>query len=138
LNALYSLDVALSGAPRSGLSLPLLVGADYTRSGAGGMQSEFNVGSIGFGVGLRYRKGGSGTRFSVGGGAIAQLGFAAFRPAYGFSGAVVGDATLLLTRVPLFGNLALGYRVRYQTWSLSDHILRYSSVVHGPFVGVLL
>jgi hypothetical protein len=138
LNALYSLDVALTGAPRSGLSLPLLVGADYTRSGGGGMQSEFNVGSIGLGVGLRYRKAGSGAHFSVGGGAIAQLGFAAFRPVYGFSGAVIGDATLLLTRFPLFGSLALGYRVRYQTWSLSDHVLRYSCLMHGPFVGVLL
>jgi hypothetical protein len=132
-------DVPLSGSRSSALIAPVLLGGDYTKAESGApLGEEFNVGSIGLGVGLKYRRSGPGADFTIFAGGLAQYSFAGFRPVYGFSPAALAEATILLKKVAIFDGIAIGYRFRYQQWTMSDRTFNYRTIFHGPYVGVML
>jgi len=54
----------------------------------------------------------------------------------GFSGAVVLDASTVFRTIGIADGLALGYRFRLQTWSLSNARFDYRAVSHGPYIGI--
>jgi len=132
-------DVPLSGTRSSALIAPVLLGGDYTKAESGAPPGEeFNVGSIGLGFGLKYRRSGPGADFMIFAGGLAQYSFAGYRLVYGFSPAALAEATLLLKKVAILDGIAIGYRFRYQQWTMSDRMFNYRTIIHGPYVGVML
>jgi len=134
-----SFDILLSGGRTAALVLPILIAGDYTKAESQGpSRSDFNLGSVGAGAGLAYRRAGGSLEFSAELGQLLQYSFEGFATVYGFSAASVVRLTLVFPRVPVLNGLALGYRFRYQSWSMSDKTLNYRLLVHGLSVGVLL
>ena len=139
VNLLYSFPFPLTGQGPTALVLPVMVGADYTKAEAAGPEKNtFNVGSIGIGTGLEVRHRSPGMELSVSAGALAHYSTEAYNFTGGFSAAVVGEAVLLFPRIGILDGLAVGYRVRYQTWSMSNEFFNYETFAHGPFVGIML
>jgi hypothetical protein len=134
---LVSTDVHLSGGKSSTLLLPLLFAADYTKAESGGPERDnFNIASVGLGAGLKYRLSTEGFEFSVHAEELAQYSIEGLSTGSGFSAATLADASLIVRDIVLDG-LVLGYRFRYQTWSMSDERFDYRAVSHGPYLGVL-
>jgi hypothetical protein len=139
VNLLYAFPFALTGPGRTAVFLPVFVGADYTKAEAAGPErNTFNIASIGAGLGLEVRHRTPGLELSVRAGGLAHYSTEAYNFTGGFSAAVVGEAAVLLPRIRIGDGLALGYRVRYQTWSMSDEVFNYKTLAHGPFLGVML
>jgi hypothetical protein len=139
VNLLYAFPFPLSGAGPTTLTLPVMLGADYTKAEATGPErNTFNVASVGVGTGLEVRHRTPGLDLSVRAGALAHYSTEAYSFTGGFSAAGVGEAVLLFPRIGILDGLAVGYRIRYQTWSMSDENLNYRTLAHGPFVGVML
>jgi hypothetical protein len=46
--------------------------------------------------------------------------------------------TVVLPRLPVLNGIALGYRFRSQSWSMSDKTLNNRFLLHGLSVGILL
>jgi len=117
----------------------VMLGADYTKAEASGPErNTFNIASVGVGTGLEVRHRTSGMEMSVRAGGLVHYSTEAYNFTGGFSAAVVGEAVLLFPRIGILDGLALGYRVRYQTWSMSNEAFNYHTLAHGPFVGVML
>lgn len=132
-------DVALSGSRSSALIAPVLLGGDYTKAESGvPVAEEFNVGSIGLGLGLKYRRSSPSADFTIFAGGLVQYSFAGFRLVYGFSPAALAEATFLLKKVVVLNGIVIGYRFRYQQWTMSDRAFNYRTIFHGPYVGVML
>jgi hypothetical protein len=131
-------DIPLGGPGPGGLALPLMVAADYTKVSSGALQrDDFNLASIGLGAGLGYRSGGPDMEFWIRGVEVFHVAFQGVASGTGTSLTTVGEAGLFLRRVPIGKGLVLGYRVRLQTWSLSDERFNYRALYHGPSVGIL-
>ncbi len=137
LGTTISQDLILSGGRRGGLVLPLLIGADYTKAETSGPEREsFNVASLGLGTGLKYRMVSSALDLTIMAGAIAHYAIEGWSIGTGFSGAVVLEASSIIRSVRIGEGLALGYRFRLQTWSMSHAALNYQTVSHGPYLGI--
>ena len=131
-------DLPLGGQGSDGLTLPLMVAADYTKVSSGALQrDDFNLASLGLGVGLAYRSGGPDMQFWIRGVELFHVAFQGLASGTGTSLATVAEAGLSLRRVPIGDGLVLGYRFRMQTWSLSDENFNYRGLYHGPSVGIL-
>jgi len=134
-----SFELKLAGKRPSALVLPVFIAGDYTKAEGGGTsRSDFNIGSVGVGLGLQYRYYGGGTDFSVRIGQLIQYSFEGFGTMHGYSTATLAEASLLLPGVLLLDGVAIGYRFRYQVWSMSEDVFDYRYVTHGPYVGVML
>ena len=132
-------DLPLGGSRKSMLAVPLMLAADYTKGESAGPQRDnFNVASIGLGVGLRFRGASETVDWSVSTHGVAHYCFEGLSTGAGFSGAVIAETVAFFPRVGLLDGLIAGYRFRLQTWSLRDGQFDYRVITHGPFVGVLL
>jgi hypothetical protein len=132
-----STELPIAGRRGSALVVPIMIAADYTKAESGGPQREdFNVASVGLGAGLKYQLSTESVDFSVHAAEVLQYATEGFSVGSGFSAATLGDATLVLREVILNG-IALGYRFRYQTWSMSDAQFNYRAISHGPSIGIL-
>ena len=132
-----STELPIAGRRGSALVVPIMIAADYTKAESGGPQREdFNVASVGLGAGLKYQLSTESVDFSVHAAEVLQYATEGFSVGSGFSAATIGDATLVLREVILNG-IALGYRFRYQTWSMSDAQFNYRAISHGPSIGIL-
>ncbi len=131
-------DVSLGGGRPGGVVLPLMIAADYTKVESGGPQrDDFNLATLGIGAGLKYRLVTPEAEFWIQGGQLVHVAFQGLAAGTGSSLATVAEAGLMLPRVPIGEGLVVGYRVRLQTWSLSDDRYNYREVYHGPSIGVL-
>ncbi len=139
VNLLYSFPFPITGPGPTTLILPIMLGADYTKAEASGPErNTFNIASVGVGTGLEVRHRTSGMEVSVRAGGLVHYSTEAYNFTGGFSAAAVGEAVLLFPRIGILDGLAVGYRVRYQTWSMSNEEFNYTTFAHGPFVGVML
>lgn len=139
VNLLYSFPFPLAGSRSTSFMLPILLGADYTKAGATGPErNTFNVASVGVGAGLELRHRTPGIEMSVRAGGLVHYSTEAYNVTGGFSAAAIGEAAVLLPRVGILDGLAFGYRIRYQSWSMSDEAFDYHTIAHGPFLGVML
>jgi hypothetical protein len=130
-------EFSIAGTRRSMLLIPILLSADYTKAASTGVQrDDFNVASIGFGTGVRYRFSTGGIEGSVGATASAQFASEGFGTGTGFSGLLLGDVRVIFRNIGIGEGLAIGYRVRWQNWSMSDPVYDYRSVAHGPWLGI--
>ncbi len=137
LGTVISQDLSLSGGRQGGLLLPLMIGADYTKAESGGPEREsFNIASIGIGTGLKYRLVSQAVDLSLSAGAIAHYAIEGLSIGTGFSGAVVMEAASVIRSIRIGEGLALGYRFRLQTWSMSTKQLDYRAISHGPYLGI--
>jgi hypothetical protein len=136
--ATASQDLPVLGAYPSSLVIPVMLSADFTKAeNTGPSRKDFNIASLGIGSGLKFRTEGHATGFSVYLTEILHYSFEGVSTGNGFSAATLGEATFSFTRVPLVGGIVLGYRFRYQTWSMSDEQFNYKALAHGPFLGVM-
>jgi CBS domain containing-hemolysin-like protein len=120
------------------LVVPICVSADFTKTESAGVERDnFNVASLGIGSGLRYRYAGTGIDASLRLLGIVHYSFEGLSTGSGSSFAVQADAGLVLRSVHIADGLALGYRLRYQQWSMSDARFDYRMLHHGPYLGVL-
>ncbi len=133
-----SMELPLTVRPAWSLSVPFAVGADYTQAGAPGAERDnFNVASVGLGAGLKFRVRSDQVEFDVGASEFAQYATEGFSVGTGFSAATLAGANLIIADVGPFDGIALGYRFRLQTWSMSDARFDYRSVSHGPTLGIV-
>lgn len=138
LSATIGMELPLSGRGPGTLMLPLALSADFTRAEASGLQrDDFNVGSLGIGAGLRYRVRGQGLEFIATAVAGAQLSFEGFSGSGGSSVIGIGEAVLHLYDVLVADGFVIGYRFRYESWSMNRGQADYRSLWHGPFLGVM-
>jgi hypothetical protein len=139
VNLLYAFPVPITGPGPTSLTLPVMLGADYTKAEASGPErNTFNVASVGVGTGLEVRHRASGMEVSVRAGGLVHYSTEAYNYTGGFSAAAVGEAVFLFPRIGILDGLAVGYRLRYQMWSMSHEEFNYTTLAHGPFVGVML
>ncbi len=132
-------EFRLIGERESRLSLLGVLSSDYTKSEATGPEREtFNVGSFGGGLGLRYRYSSQSMDAFISGTFSAQYSTEGFGTGTGFSTVTLGESVFLFRSVPIFDGISLGYRLRYQTWSMSEDTFDYKSLSHGPFIGLIL
>jgi hypothetical protein len=138
LGATFSHEVVLTGTRTDALMIPLVISADFTKAEGVGLEREnFNIASVGLGAGLKYRYNGRSLEFSVYAAEAAQYSNEGLSVGSGFSALTLGDAALLIRGALLFDGVVLGYRFRYQTWSMNDSRFNYRSLSHGPFIGLL-
>ena len=131
-------DYLLAGNRESALVLPFLVDADFTKSeSAGGLHDNFDVGSLGVGTGIKYRRIGESVDFSVMAAAIIHYSFDGYSLQTGSSPAAVAEAVAILPYIGIWNGLAIGYRFRYQAWSLGSGRYDYKTVNNGLFLGVM-
>jgi hypothetical protein len=134
----FSGDYVLAGNRDQALVLPFLVDADFTKSeSAGGLHDNFDVGSVGIGTGIKYRSNGDAVDFSAMAAAIIHYSFDGYSLQTGSSPAAVAEVLALLPQVGILNGLAIGYRFRFQAWTLGNGRYDYRTVNNGVFVGVL-
>ena len=134
----FSGDYVIAGNRERALVLPLVVDADFTKSeSAGSLHDNFNVGSVGLGTGLKFRINSDAVDFSVTAVAIIHYSFDGYNLETGSSPAAVGEAVAILPGIGILDGLAVGYRFRYQAWTLGGGRYDYKTVNNGVFIGVL-
>ena len=134
----FSGDYVLAGNRDQALVLPFLVDADFTKSeSAGGLHDNFDVGSVGIGTGIKYRRNGESLDFSAMAAAIIHYSFDGYSLETGSSPAAVAEVLALFPQVGILNGLAIGYRFRFQAWTLGNGRYDYRTVNNGVFVGVL-
>lgn len=138
LAASASRDVPLAGKRPSALVVPLTLAADFTKAEAKGLERDnFNIASIGLGAGLKFRYSSPSLDLAIQVVQSAQFSSEGFGTGTGFSALTVADASIQLRRIGVLDGIALGYRARYQTWSMSNSNFDYKSLSHGPYLGIL-
>ena len=138
LSAQFSRDVPITGKRPGALVLPVALTADFTRADGIGLERDnFNVASVGLGAGLKYRYYTADIDFSVQVIQAAQFSSEGIGVGGGFSALTVGNVFLALHEVLLFDGVAVGYRVRYQTWAMNESKFNYRSFFHGPYLGIM-
>lgn len=131
-------EFPLAFSPTHALLLPIMIASDYTRSDNTATDKEdFNIGSIGIGAGLKYRFRQPRFEFTVHAAEAIHWSFEGFSTGSGFSAATTAEALFLFRNALLLDGIALGYRVRYQTWNMNNDAFDYRSFSHGAFVGVM-
>jgi hypothetical protein len=130
-------DIPIAGKRPTALVIPVMLSADFTKAeNTGPSRKDFNIASVGIGAGLKFRATGNAVDVSLYATEVLHYSFEGLSTGSGFSAATLGEAIIAFTRVPLVGGIVLGYRFRYQTWSMSDDQFNYRALVHGPFLGV--
>lgn len=131
-------EFPLTASPASALLIPVMLLSDYTRTdNTGPDKYSFNIGTVGFGTGLKYRLLARSFEFHLYGGQSAQIAFEGFRTGSGFSAITTGEALLIFRNALLLQGITVGYRFRYQTWNMNNAMFDYKSTSHGAFVGVM-
>jgi hypothetical protein len=131
-------DLLVSGSRSGALLLPLMLAADFSKVETGGPQrDDFNLGSIGLGVGLKFRSVSPSAEFWVQGVQLFHFSFEGVAAGTGSSLATIGEITLLLPRIPVGEGLVFTYRVRLQTWAMNDAQFNFRSLYHGPSIGLM-
>ncbi|MFN0159321.1 MAG: hypothetical protein ACKVRP_14770 [Bacteroidota bacterium] len=136
--ARFTNDIPVAGTKPGALIIPLVIGTDYSKAQAVGPEREtFNIVSVGIGGGLKYRYYTRSVDFSIAATEIFHYAFEGFNTGSGFSAATVGEASVLFPGALALDGIALGYRFRYQIWSMSEQRFNYRSLSHGPYLGIM-
>ena len=136
--AIMTNEFPLAMSRTHALVAPLCVAADFTKAEGGGVERDnFNIASLGLGTGLRYRYMSSTVDAGIRLLAIIHYSFEGLSTGSGSSASFLADAGLILRSIHIGDGLALGYRYRYQHWSMSNALLNYRVASHGPYLGVL-
>jgi hypothetical protein len=138
VGAVLTNEVPVTVGRLHALAVPLCLAVDFTKAeGVGPERENFNIASLGIGTGLRYRYLGDGVEGTVRLLGVVHYSFEGLSTGSGSSVGLLGDATLILRSIHIGEGLALGYRVRYQQWSMNDARFDYRAMHHGPYLGIL-
>ena len=131
-------EMPITQSAANGLFVRLSVSSDYTRAeSSGGDKESFVIGSAGIGAGMVYRLRHRGFELSLAASEALHGSFQTFSTGMGFSAATMGEALVQLREALLFDGIAMGYRFRYQTWSMNNKKFDYKTLAHGAFIGVM-
>lgn len=131
-------DLGLSVRAASTFSLPVCIAADFTKAEASGPQRDnFNIASLGVGAGLRYQYRSPSFDAGISALGIFHFAFEGLGTGSGSSKAVDCDARFLFKSVHIGDGIVVGYRLRAQRWDMSDERFTYTSIHHGPYLGVM-
>lgn len=131
-------DLPVASGRIHALSFPISVGADFTKAQAGALRrDDFNIASLGIGTGIRYQYRGRAVDGAVRALGLVHYSFEGLSSGSGSSFAVDADAHLAFKAVHIGEGIVVGYRFRYQQWSMADGRFDYRTSHHGPYLGVL-
>lgn len=131
-------DLGLSVRAASTFSLPVCIAADFTKAEASGPKRDnFNIASIGVGAGLRYQYRSPSFDAGISALGIFHFAFEGLGTGSGSSKAMDCDARFLFKSVHIGDGIVVGYRLRAQRWDMSDERFTYTSIHHGPYLGVM-
>ena len=131
-------EIILSGVRSNALLLPVMLSVDFTKAESNGAERDnFNIASLGIGAGVKYRYHNASVDFSIQAVEAAHYSFEGLSTGSGFSAATLGEATLILKDVAVLDGIVVGYRFRFQTWSMVNDRFDYKSLFHGPFIGLM-
>jgi hypothetical protein len=131
-------EIPLAGSRGERFLLPVVLSTDFTKAQAAGPQREtFGVASIGAGAGFKFRSYGRAHDAAIEVLGVVHYSFDGLGTGSGFSPALIAEANLLLADALPFASLAVGYRLRVQSWKMSEEKFNYRSVSHGPYLGIL-
>ncbi|MBI5472390.1 MAG: hypothetical protein HY961_08610 [Ignavibacteriae bacterium] len=131
-------EFPLTFSPTQALLLPLMISSDYTRAdNSGGDREAFNIGSVGFGAGLKYRIMSGAFEFALSASEVAHWSLEGFSTGSGFSPATLAEAQFVFREVAGLDGITLGYRFRYQSWNMNNDKYDYNSLSHGAYLGVM-
>jgi hypothetical protein len=137
--SVFTQDLPLIAGRTHAFSIPICLAADFTKAASGGLKrDDFNVASLGLGVGFRYQYRSPSVDASVHALGIVHYSFEGLSTGSGSSTALDCDAHLVLKSIHIGEGIAVGYRFRVQQWSMSDARLDYHTIHHGPYIGVAL
>jgi hypothetical protein len=137
--SIFTQDLPLSAGRTHTFSIPICLAADFTKAQAGGLKrDDFNIASLGIGVGLRYQYRSPALDASVHALGIVHYSFEGLSTGSGSSTALDCDAHLMIKTIHIGEGIALGYRLRVQQWSLSDARFDHHAIHHGPYIGIML
>lgn len=118
--------------------IPIMISSDYTKlENTGGNRENFNIGSVGLGAGVKYRYRSPQFEFALSAAEAAHWSLEGFSTGSGFSAATIAEALFTFREVFSLDGIALGYRMRFQTWNMSNAKFNYDSFSHGAILGVL-
>jgi hypothetical protein len=138
LGATVGQEVPLVGRRPGALLIPVVLSADFTKAeGIGFERENFNIASVGLGIGLKYRLVKERFDFSIQALEAVHFSSEGLNVGSGFSAATSGEAVLQLPRTLVFDGVVLGYRYRLQTWAMNNARFDYRSISHGPFLGIM-
>ncbi len=130
-------EIPMLGRRSSALVLPVLIAADFTRADASGAtRNSFNVASVGLGIGLKYRIVNQSVDAWLSAVAVAHYSTEGFSVNTGFSAAFLAELQAYFPTIPIGDGLTIGYRFRFQNWSMQNSTINYRMIVHGPSVGI--
>lgn len=138
LNATVMQELPLARGGAGALLLPVVLAADYTRAEAIGFERDnFNIASVGLGMGLKYRYQKRDLDLSLHLLGVAHYSSEGFSTGTGFSPAVLAEAVLILPDAIVGDGIAIGYRFRFQNWSMSNDRFNYRLASHGLSLGIM-
>lgn len=130
-------ELPILGKRSSSLLFPVLIAADFTRADAQGAErNSFNVASVGLGIGLKYRMVSEAMDASLSAVAVAHYATEGFSVNTGFSGAFLAEFIAYFPEIPIGEGISVGYKFRFQTWSMPNMPVNYRMIVHGPSIGI--
>jgi hypothetical protein len=130
-------DIPLAARRSGGLFLPIILATNYVRAdGLGNSSGIFDVGSIGIGMGLKYRYVSESFGLQAYAGAVIHYSTVGFSIEHGSSSSGRGELTLLFPDL-VWNGAVIGYRFETQQWILTDEKLNYRRLLHGVFVGLI-
>jgi hypothetical protein len=130
-------EFVAAGGRGSTLLIPVLIALDFTKAESDGAQRDnFNVGSLGIGAGIGYRAVGRGVDVEIHAVEVFHYAFEGWTSRSGFSAATLAEARVHLADVPVADGIVLGYRLRFQTWSIGGTFFDYRLLTHGVTAGV--
>jgi hypothetical protein len=130
-------EFPLTRGSAGALVVPVALSTDFTKAQTtGSLRENFGVASIGAGSGLKVRSAGRGYDASIEVLGLAHYSFDGLGTGSGFSPALTAEASILLPDALSFAGLVGGYRLRIQSWRMSEDKFDYTSVSHGAYVGI--
>jgi hypothetical protein len=131
-------DLGISSRTASTFSIPICLAADFTKAEATGPKRDnFNIASLGAGAGMRYQYRSPSFDAGLSALGIFHFAFEGLGTGSGSSKALDCDVRLLFKSMHIGDGLVVGYRLRAQRWDMSDERFNYTSIHHGPYLGVM-
>jgi len=139
LSTTIAYDFRLAGGGRTRLVLPVQLVGDFTKAESPVKSaSNFNIASTGLGTGLAFRSRSENLEIAVRATQSIQYSSEGFSANNGVAYLTQAEARLIVAGFLSLPGAVFGYRLRYQVWDLKDDRFDARSLMHGPFIGIIL
>ncbi len=136
-SAIFRQELPLGRTGKDGLSVPILLSTGFFRAQAAGPErTTLNVATVGVGLGVRGGFAGPASELWIEALGAVHYAVDGIGTGSGFSPVLAAEAGAFFPGALTFASLAAGYRVRLQSWSMSDSAYDYRLSSHGAYLGV--